>query len=228
MNVMHRKAALDATRSRVVLTVAVALVSALVGGLVFVLTTAPANPRAVRSVSIAVVGDSYTAGTNSDAVWPTLLAQRTGWAVANFALPGAGFAADGRGGYTFSHQVERAQAAHPRTILIVGGLSDEPLAWSGRISAGAIDAINKIKLAGQQALVIGPTYYETPVPASVAAVSDEIRKVADVAGVPFLDALHPPWLTAGLIQPDLSGPTDQGQSVIADKVAAWLRTEVAE
>ncbi len=225
---VSRKAALGAPRSGVVLLVAVALVSALVGGSVFVVTAAPADPQPERSVSIAVVGGSYTAGTNSDAVWPTLLAQRTGWPIANFALPGAGFAADGRGGHTFSHQVDRAQAAHPRTIVIVGGLGDEQFAWSGRISAGAIDAINKIKVAGQQALVIGPTYYETPVPASVRAVSDEIHKVADVAGVPFLDALNPPWLTADLMQPDLSGPTDQGQSVIADKVAAWLRNEVAE
>ena len=63
---------------------------------------------------------------------------------------------------------------------------------------GAIDAINKIKLGGQRALVIGPTWYETPVPASVTSVSDEIRKVAEDAGVPFLDALDPPWLTRDL------------------------------
>jgi GDSL-like Lipase/Acylhydrolase family len=225
---VNGKAALGAPRSGVVLVVAVALVSALVGGLVFVATAAPADPRPVRTVSIAIVGDSYTAGTNSEAVWPTLLAQRTGWPVANFALPGAGYAADGQGAYTFSHQVDRAQAARPRTIVIVGGLGDEQFAWSGRISAGAMDAVDKIKVAGQQALVIGPTYYETPVPASVRAVSDQIHQVADFAGVPFLDALDPPWLTADLMQPDLSGPTDQGQSVIADKVAAWLRNEVAE
>jgi hypothetical protein len=44
--------------------------------------------------------------------------------------------------------------------------------------------------------------------------------------VPFLDALNPPWLTRDEMQVDLSGPDDEGQSVIADKVGAWLRNEV--
>jgi hypothetical protein len=43
--------------------------------------------------------------------------------------------------------------------------------------------------------------------------------------VPFLGALDPPWLTRDLMRMDLSGPTDEGQSAIADRVAAWLRTE---
>ena len=175
-----------------------------------------------------MVGDSYAAGSNNRVVWPTLLAERTGWSVANFALPDAGFAADGQGGYAFSYQVDRAQQAHPQVIVIVKRRRRRGFCRHRRpVSVGAIDAINKIKLGGQRALVIGPTWYETPVPASVASVSDEIRKVAEDAGVPYLDALDPPWLTPNLMQPDLSGPTDEGQSVIADKVAAWLRTEVA-
>jgi hypothetical protein len=155
------------------------------------------------------------------------LAQRTGWPVSNVALPDAGFVADGRGGHAFTYQVDRAQAAHPRVIVIVGGLADDGLADMGPVSVGAIDAINKIKLGGQRALVVGPTWYESPVPEPVVRVSDAVRKVADEAGVPYLDALDPPWLTRDQMQPDLSGPTDQGQSVIADKIAAWLRIEVA-
>jgi lysophospholipase L1-like esterase len=214
---------------RTILVVVVVVVIALVGALASALALSRAlkEPKPSSWVSIAVVGDSYTAGRNNRVVWPTLLAQRTGWSVANFALPGAGFAADGQGGHAFSYQVERAQGAHPRAIVIVGGLADEGFAGSGSVGEGAIDAINRITLAGQRALVIGPTYYETPVPASVTSVSEEIRKVADGAKVPYLDALDPPWLTTDQMQPDLSGPTDEGQSVIADKVAAWLRTEVA-
>jgi hypothetical protein len=177
-------------------------------------------------VNIAVVGDAYSAGSNNRVVWPTLLAQRTGWSVANFALPDAGFASDGPGGHAFTYQVDRAQQSHPRTICIVGGIADEELAMTGFVSAGATDAINKGKLGGQQVLVIGPTWYEIPVPESVARLSAQLHDAADQARVPYLDALDPPWLTKDQMQPDLSGPTDDGQSVIADKVAAWLRTEV--
>jgi lysophospholipase L1-like esterase len=178
-------------------------------------------------VSIAIVGDSYSAGVGNRVVWPTLLAQRTGWAVSNFALPDAGFAADGPGGHGFVYQVERAQGAHPQFIVIVNGIGDEPYAGTGDIAAGATIAINKIKLGGQRALVVGPTWYETPVAPEIRTVSDEIHKVADAAGVPYLDALNPPWLTADQMRGDLASPTDAGQSVIADKIAAWLRTEVA-
>lgn len=54
--------------------------------------TAPPPP-----LTIAVVGDQNTAGIKNRVVWPTLMAARTGWAVSNYALPEAGFAADGMG-----------------------------------------------------------------------------------------------------------------------------------
>ena len=61
--------------------------------------------------------------------------------------------------------------AHPQIIVIASGVADQDFAGTGDVGWGAIDAINRIKLAGQRALVIGPTWYETPVPASVASVS---------------------------------------------------------
>jgi lysophospholipase L1-like esterase len=206
--------------------VSIVLVTELVVGSVLAFTatgTASQSPP----MTIAVVGDSYTAGVYNRVVWPTLLAQRTGWSVANFALPETGFDADGQGGHAFTYQVDRAQAVHPRIILIVGGLADTGLADTRRISVGAIDAINKIKIAGQRALIVGPTWYATPVPTPVRHVSDAIQKVAADTGVPYLDALDPPWLKASQMRNDMSGPTDEGQSVLADKIAAWLRAEVA-
>jgi lysophospholipase L1-like esterase len=208
-----------------------AIVFVLIGGLatawVSITSNAPKEANPSWPLSIAVVGDAYAAGSNNRVVWPTLLAQRTGWSVANFALPGAGFAADGQGGYAFLYQVDRALQAHPQVIVIASGVADDDFAGTGDIGQGALEAINEIKLGGQRALVIGPTWYETPVPETVTSVSEEIRKVAENAGVPYLDALDPPWLTPDLMQADLHGPTDEGQSAIADKVAAWLRTEVA-
>jgi hypothetical protein len=135
---------------------------------------------------------------------------------------------DGLGGYAFTYQVDRALGIRPGAIVIVGGLADTGLADVGSIAVGAIDAINKIKVGGKRAFVIGPTWDEKPVPDSVTQVSLAVQTMADEAEVPFLNALDPPWLTREDMRSDRGGPTDQGQSVIADKVAAWLRTEVAQ
>jgi hypothetical protein len=208
----------------------VAFTAVLAGGLVAAVLTwrTSADERVgARSVTIAVVGDSLTAGSNNQVVWPTLLAQRTGWSVANFALPGSGFAADGRGGYSFPRQVDRALALRPRVVLFFGGVDDGNYAFTGVIGTAVTDALNKVKNAGPRALVIGPTWYGTAVPKAITAVSDEIGQSSQKASVPFLNALNPPWLTIDQMQANLGGPNDAGQSAIADKVAAWLRTEVA-
>jgi lysophospholipase L1-like esterase len=209
------------------LVLPIALIGSLLAVLVFVLTRTHDEPKSAAPLTIAVIGDAYTAGYNNRVVWPTLLAQRTGWSVANFALPGAGFASDGQGGYAFPYQAQRAQAVHPQVVLILSGATDQGFAGTDAITEGFVATVNRIKLAGERVFVVGPTWYETPAPPSLQSVSNEIHAAADTVGVPFLNALDPPWLTADLMQPGFSGPTDEGQSVIADKVAAWLRTQVA-
>jgi hypothetical protein len=209
--------------SRTVIIAAVsAMLAAALTAAAFVLTRPKPN---LTALDIAVVGDSYSAGRLNRVVWPTLLAQRTGWSVANFALPATGFAADGAGGQAFTWQVDRALAARPRTVLIVGGYDDGGFAGTGNIGPSAVDGINKVIRAGKQVLVIGPTWFEVPIPPTVAAVSDEVRQAAENSRTPFLNALNPPWLTPAQMLRDRSGPNDDGQSVIADKVAAWLRTQ---
>lgn len=212
-------------------TLLAALIAALIGAAVTASAIAVVNgvdERPSQPLRIAVVGDDYTAGVQNRVVWPTLMAEQNGWSVDNFALPDAGFVADGKGGHAFTYQVDRAQAADPRIILIVGGIADTGLADAGPISVGAVDAINKIVLGGQRALIVGPTWYETPVPRSVVRVSDVVQKEAENAGIPFLDAVDPPLLTEDEMRPDLSGPNDDGQSALADKIGAWVRAEVSQ
>ncbi|WP_003897348.1 SGNH/GDSL hydrolase family protein [Mycolicibacterium smegmatis] len=177
-------------------------------------------------MTIAVVGDQNTAGIRNRVVWPTLMAARNGWSVSNYALPEAGFAADGMGGQAFGYQVERAQAQHPRVILLMTGTADASVLETEAVTVGATGAIDKVVRSGEQVAVIGPLWYETPVPQSVRRVDDAVRKVAEQAGVPYFDALDPPLLTADLMHAGFVGPSDAGQSVIADKIAAWLREEV--
>lgn len=187
-----------------------------------------AAPRHQQHVplSVAVVGDQITAGIGNRVVWPTLMAARTGWSVSNYALPEAGFAADGAGGHAFDFQVDRAQAGHPRILLFVTGTADASVPEPEAVTIGAVDAVNKAIRGGQQVAVVGPIWYETPAPDSVWRVNNAVDKVARLAGVPFLNAVDPPLIPKNLMLPDLSRPSDAAQSVIADKVATWLRTEV--
>jgi len=183
-------------------------------------------PPPAAPLAIAVVGDQNTAGINNRVVWPTLMADRTGWSVSNYALPEAGFAADGMGGHAFSYQVDRAQASHPQVILLVTGTADASVPEAEAVSIGAAEALNKVIRGGEQAAVVGPIWYETPVPDSIWRANDAIQKAAERAGVPFFNAVDPPLLTRKLMHPDLSGPSDEGQSVIANSIAAWLRKAV--
>ena len=127
-------------------------------------------------LTIAVVGDQNTAGIKNRVVWPTLMAARTGWSVSNFALPEAGFAADGMGGQAFTYQVDRAQAGRPQLILLVTGTADASVPEMEAVTVGAADAINKIIRGGEQVAVVGPIWYETPVPDSVWRVNDAVRR----------------------------------------------------
>jgi hypothetical protein len=218
-NALPRRRSTPSAVAAVVLTGAIVAAS-------LVLTTCTREADSSWPLSVAVVGDAFTAGESNGVVWPTLLAQRTGWSVSNFAMSDAGFAADGRGGHAFTHQVERAQAARPRIILITTGQADNDLPEMTAVTVGAIDAFDKIQLGGQRALVIGPIWYAQPVPKKVKMVSEAVREAARIADVPFLSGIDPPWLSAGLMQGHLHSPNDAGQSVIADRVAAWLRTEI--
>ncbi|WP_420749507.1 SGNH/GDSL hydrolase family protein [Rhodococcus sp. O3] len=217
---MKRRVTFPRTLTAVV--VAVALIGVLVAA-----SGLATRPDADRSpLRVAVVGDDWSAGLRNRVVWPTLMAERTGWSVANFALPDSGYVADGQGGHAFTYQVDRALRDDPDVVLIVGGLADTGLPETDAISVGAIDAINKSILTGKRTLVVGPSWYESPAPESVIRVSDALRATAEQAGVPYFDALDPPLLTEDRMWPDLSGPTDAGQSELADNIAAWVRTEV--
>lgn len=130
--------------------VVIAAISAVLAAAVTAAAFLLSRPKPdLTSVDIAVVGDSYSAGHLNRVVWPTLLAQRAGRSVANFTLPGAGFTADGAGGHAFTWQVDRALAARPDTVLIVGGYDDGGFAGTGNIGQGVLDAINKVIRAGK-------------------------------------------------------------------------------
>lgn len=209
------------------LSVAALVVAALLVTVAVVSWRTEPEARATGPLRIAVVGDFYTVGTQNLQVWPTLMAERTGWAVSNSALPGAGYTADGRGGYAFGYQVDRATAERPDLIVVFGGTSDTG-ASPEQVTQGVRRVLEKLTLTGTRAIIIGPTWYATPIPSEVSTVADIVRTAAESAALPYVDALSPPWLTTTLMRSDETGPTDDGQSVLADRIAAAIRAEVGQ
>src|SRR3954468_2452539 len=129
-------------RYRDVIQVVVALL--LAGQLAWATTFAAGAEAPQQPLSIAVVGDQNTAGLNNREVWPTLMAARTGWAVSNYALPEAGFTAEGSEGQSFGYQVDRAQAGHPKVVLLVTGTADASVQETEGVTLGGVDALSMI------------------------------------------------------------------------------------
>ena len=213
-------------RSGVLLAVAALVLVVATAATTFALTSGRERDDA-WPLRVAVVGDSMAAGEGTADVWPTLLARRTGWAVANSALPDTGFVADGAGGHSFTSQVDRALATDPDVVVIAVGQGDNSRSGdTAAIQVGARDAINKAIRAGSRVLVIGPTWYGQTVPSAVRRVSDAVEEVANETGTPFLDARDAHWLTEDLMTSDRAAPNDKGQAVLAEKIGAWMQGEV--
>ena len=154
------------------------------------------------------------------------MAERTGWSVANFALPDAGFVADGRAGTPSPTRWIARKAAHPRVILIVGGTRRHRTADTGRGHASAPSTRStRSSVGGQQALVVGPTWYETPVPeCGRRACRTSVRKAAEETGVPLPRCPRSAVADQGSDAGRPKRTEDEGQSALADRIAAWLRS----
>lgn len=169
---------------------------------------------------LAVIGESYTAGSNNGVTWPEVLAQKRGWSVHNAAIGGSGYVAGGdkafpyRAGYV-------AETTMPDLILVVGSRNDKSEPEKIRSAATAMFADLKQKAPQAQVLIIGPIWDNTTPPAGVLRANAETRAAAEAVGLPFVDALSLNWLSdPGLIQADGVHPTDAGQRVLADCIDA--------
>jgi lysophospholipase L1-like esterase len=169
---------------------------------------------------LAVIGDSYSAGSNNGVTWPDLLAQKRGWSVQNAAIGGSGYVAGGEDAFPFRAGYV-AEATTPDLILVVGSRNDKDEPEKIRGAATTLFADLKQKAPQAQVVVIGPIWDSTAPPAGVLRANAETRAAAEAAGLPFVDALPLGWLNdSALIQPDGVHPTDAGQQVLADRIDA--------
>lgn len=218
---------LRTTRARVAfgLVVALIVVLTLVSVVIVESLRSTSVPVATSPLRMAVIGDSYSAGSGEVNGWPTLMANTSSVGVTNVSLPNSGFLADAGGVGNFQAQAAKAIAAHPDVIVVFGGLYDvgKP---TEQLAQAATDLFVSLARSAPAAklVVVGPLWYTVPVPEVIVDIDETVGKVAQRLNITYLRVLDEPWLHApGLVDAESSQPTDAGQQVLASELAAQLR-----
>lgn len=187
---------------------------------------------------IAVIGDSYTTGSNEGGLgpkgWTTLAWQNlSGRGVkvnADVAAEGgAGYVVRGNRGGIFRDLTARAVKPDDSLVVFFGSRNDkdaDPLAMAFMTR----DALGLARQLAPSAklLVIGPPWINADVPPNMYRIRDILRDSARDAGAEFFDPLEAGWF---FDRPDLIGgdkihPTDAGHAYMADKIAPLIGQEL--
>ena len=187
---------------------------------------------------IAVIGDSYTTGTDLGGIgakgWTTRawqLLTRDGIRVAPdvAAEGGAGYGTRGNHGSVFEDLT--ADAVKPDDVLVVfyGSRNDQNV----NPAQLSILAWGTFQLARRTApsakfLVIGPPWPTADPPGWVLGIRDALKYQAGVAGATFIDPIAQGWFVG---RPDLIGkdgvhPTDAGHAYMAEKIAPLIGAQL--
>lgn len=202
----------------------------------------PARVRAYQALSmdfrryhVAVIGDSYTAGTDEGGLGPNSWTART-WQtlgqrglriVADVAAQGrAGYCVPGDRGSVFEELTATAVKPGDALVVFFGSRNDQgvkPDLLTRRVRDTFALARRFAPSAGL--LVIGPPWPSAEVPASMLQVRDVLNAAAADAGAAFVDPIRSRWFVD---RPDLIGadgvhPTDAGHEYLADKIAPFIR-----
>ncbi|ABM13790.1 MULTISPECIES: Rv0518 family GDSL lipase [Mycolicibacterium] len=183
---------------------------------------------------IAVVGDSYTTGSDQGGngpkgwmpqVWESLTDDGIAVTPTVAAEGGAGYCTRGNRGSVFEDLTVRAVKPSDLLVVFFGSRNDinvDPTRLS-------IAMYGTFKLARQIApsadlLVIGPPWPTADPPPEVLRIRDVLGYQADLAGASFVDPIAARWFVG---RPELIGadgvhPTDAGHTYMAQKIAPLI------
>ena len=183
---------------------------------------------------LAVIGDSYTAGSAEGGEGPRgwtgqawhALAQRGVSIAADVAAEGgAGYTVRGNRGSLFVDLAGRS--THPDAALVVFfGSRNDHEADPAHVAGMARDAFERARRVAPSAkmLVIGPPWPIAEVPENVLRIRDVLRAEAHAVGAEFVDPIVEHWFVD---QPELIGadgvhPNDVGHTYMADKIVPLI------
>jgi lysophospholipase L1-like esterase len=215
------------------------------GGAVGNQASAPSVLRPVVMLSlgspvshVAVVGDSYTTGTDVGGLGTRAWTARAWQALARQGVQVApDVASEGRAGYAVlgDHGSDfedlTARAVHPNDNLVVffGSRNDQGvdpgvLAEKARAS---FDLARRIAPSARL-LVIGPPWPTADPPGEVLQVDDIVSGQAAAADAAYVDPIAEHWFVdrPELIGPDGVHPTDAGHQYMAEMIAPLIRAQL--
>ena len=222
---------------------ATVVVAAVAAGLV---THSPAAPRAFHTVArgtpidhVAVIGDSYTTGTDeggwgpnawTNRAWLTLSRQGVQVAPEVASEGRAGYVVRGDHGGVFDDLTNRA--VHPDDALVVffGSRNDRGVDPT-QMTAMAHDTLDLARRIAPSAklLVIGPPWTDSDPPMDLLYIRDILSGQARDFGATFIDPISDGWFVGRpeLIGPDGVHPNDAGHAYMADKIAPLIHTQLS-
>jgi lysophospholipase L1-like esterase len=187
---------------------------------------------------IAVIGDSYTTGSNEGGQGPKGWAARTWQLIARqgfqftpdvAAEGGAGYGVRGNRGSVFGDLTPRAVRPDDALVVFFGSRNDQgvdPDVLTG--AARDCFAFARRTAPSARLLVIGPPWPTADVPDSVLRVRDVLYAQARAAGATWIDPIAERWFVG---RPDLIGsdgvhPNDAGHAYMADKIAPLITAQL--
>jgi lysophospholipase L1-like esterase len=188
---------------------------------------------------IAVVGDSYTNGTDEGGqgskgwttrAWLTLARQGVQIAPDVASEGRAGYVVRGDHGSIFEDLT--ARAVHPNDALVVffGSRNDEGVNQP-QLAGMAHDTFDLARRIAPSAklLVIGPPWPTADPPFDVLYVRDTLGDQARDAGAVFVDPISEGWFgdRPDLIASDGVHPNDAGHAYMAEKIAPLIHAQLA-
>lgn len=218
----------------------------LVAGMLLNGSAQPARARAYdiltldsRLNHVAVIGDSYTAGTDEGGLgpkswtavaWHTLAQRGVRIAPSVQAEGRAGYGVPGDHDSIFEDLTARAVKPDDALVVFFGSRNDQgvdPALLAGRAS----DAFNLAHRFAPSArlLVIGPPWPTADVPEAVLQIRDVLNGAARAAGAAFVDPIGDRWFVdrPDLIGPDGVHPNDAGHQYLADKIAPLIGMQLS-
>src|SRR6516164_2811583 len=209
----------------------------------------PAHPTRVRAYHpltldsrlnhVAVIGDSYTTGTDEGGLgskaWTALawysLARGGVRIAADVAAEGrAGYSVSGDHGSIFEDLTDRAVKRDDALVVFFGSRNDQGVD-PGALAEKARETFDLARHLARTArfLVIGPPWPTADVPAAILQIRDVLNAEARAAGATFVAPIGDGWFVdrPDLIGPDGVHPNDAGHEYLADKIAPLIRMQLS-